>query len=85
MNPKTDDQHYIHTNMIYIWLYMYWSIQYERYKLILKKHVQYIRCMLSSLKHVRLHKRIGNGGLQVNGENNTSIVTKDPIERDGIP
>lgn len=39
----------------------------------------------TSLKHVRLHKRIGNGGLQVNGENNTSIVTKDPIERDGIP
>lgn len=30
-------------------------------------------------------REIGNGGLQVNGENNTSIVTKDPIERDGIP
>lgn len=40
--------------------------------------------MLSSLKHVRLHERFGNGGLQVNGKNNTSI-TKDPIERDGIP
>lgn len=40
--------------------------------------------MLLSLKYVRFYKRIGNGGLLVNGENNILIVIKDFIERDGI-
>lgn len=37
--------------------------------------------MMSSLEHVRFHKRFGNGGLQVhvNGRNNTSI-TEVPLK-----